>query len=384
MSRKIDTDMARAVMDEYDAMYGQDTPEPTAPETEPEPAKPDVIKLPDLEAPSEWPKALMFSEAYHVTAKDGYVTIPELGEVRDFPTPDFSPEDWPEAARPMIPAGLPPHWVHNLRTAYGIALALFTGDTSLVVGPTGCGKTSALYAACAVHGIPFWVTSIFPGMEDTVLLGCTGLRADEKTGANRTEYIPSQLVLSLMHGGLACLDEAFRASLMGVQSLLEDGHRLVLSDADGLSEAERVLEATPGKWWLFLTDNTTGTGDHTGNYVAEVQDASSLDRILNVIPADYNPMHVEAEIVAKAAPCVPKNTVNDIVQIAALVRQYFKSGGMLQTMSTRAILSVAKKYEVMGTLKPALHAAFVGKLDPDGVAKFGEVYAQVIGEEYDA
>jgi cobaltochelatase CobS len=261
---------------------------------------------------------------------------------------------------------------------YGIAVALLCGDTTLLTGPTGTGKTSSLVAFAAHSCIPVWVTSCYGRMEHTEFVGSSSLRADEATGANVTEYNPTQLINSIKYGGMSIIDEAFRSpTLMTIQSLLESKHSIVLAEADGLEEAERVLVAEPGRWWVMLTDNTCGTGDHTGSYNAEVQDLSTLDRITSTIYVDYNPASVECKIVGNAVPDMQADTIKNMVSVANLIRDAFKRGAVMQTMSMRALLSWAEKSHKTGSLDYGFTRAYYAKLDPESAAIANEVWFQV-------
>lgn len=368
MSASFDKDLAAMIEAEYNALKGTVSPEVL------ENSEPEVVAAPTIIPPAdphpEWPSHAMFSEVFGGLPRGK----------RDLPVPQFSPDDWPEQARAMIPS-LPSYWVHNLDVMYGIALAVLCGDTSLLVGPTGTGKTSSLMAFAAMCSIPAWVTSCYQRMEHTDFVGSASLRADPETGANITEYNPTQLVNSLWHGGICIIDEAMRSPcLMAIQSLLEDKHTLVLADADGLEEHERVLVGKPGRWWISLTDNTCGTGDHTGSYTAEVQDLSTLDRICTTIFVDYNPPKVEQAIIEGASPhCAPMS--HKMVSVAGEVRKAYVRGAVLQTMSMRALLSWAEKYTKTGDLGYSFTTAVGAKLDPESLGVVREVWAQVIGEE---
>lgn len=360
------TDLTEMLEAELRAIRGGEYTAPNA-----EPAKPEpVAKKHEVFPHTAWPGFAMFSVVFGM--------LPG-GKSVDIPVPQFKPTDWPEQARAMIPA-LPSHWVHNLDVMYDLALAVLQGDTTLLTGPTGTGKTSSIVAFAAECCIPVWITSAYRRMEHTDFIGSASLRADPKTGANITEYNPTQLVNSLWHGGIAVVDEAFRSPcLMTIQSLLEDKHTLVLADADGLAENERVLQAKPGLWWIMLTDNTTGTGDTTGAYNAEVQDLSTLDRITSTINVPYPSATIEAEIIRKAYPDVTSSVATGMVRVATEVRKAHQRAAMMQTMSMRALLSWASKYVIMRDVEQAFKQAFYAKLDTDSAAVCSELYRQVTG-----
>jgi MoxR-like ATPase len=370
---KIDKDLAAQLEAEYNTLMGNSVD--VEPEAEPEPEPEPSVSLPTLEPHAAWPAHAMFSDVF--AAEEWLKTE---GMV-DLPVPQFKPDDWPAEARAMIPA-LPSYWHHNKAVMYGIAQAVYNGDTTLLTGATGTGKTSALFAFAAECGIPVWLTSCYERMEHTDFVGSASLRADAETGANITEYNPTQLVNSLRYGGMSVVDEAFRSpTLMAIQPLLEDRHTLVLADADGLEEHERVLTGEDGKWWIMLTDNTTGTGDHTGNYNAVVQDLSTLDRITSTLAVPYNPRDVEIEIMLKAVPSLPRHMATNMVNVAHEVRSAFERGTVLQTMSMRALLSWARKWSTMHNLNAAFKQSFYSKLDPESRGVVAEIWQQVMATE---
>lgn len=370
MTASIDIELAAMIEAEYAALKGTESHQVLEDLVEVTLVAEAVAPPPMTPPHPEWPAHLMFSEVFGGLPRGK----------RDLPVPQFSAEDWPEVARPMIPS-LPTYWVHNLDVMYGIALAVLCGDTSLLVGPTGTGKTSSLTAFCAMCTIPAWITSCYQRMEHTDFVGSASLRADPATGANITEYNPTQLVNSLWHGGMCIIDEAMRSpTLMAIQSLLEDKHTLVLADADGLEEQDRVLVAKPGRWWISLTDNTCGTGDHTGSYNAEVQDLSTLDRITTTVFVDYNPPKVEQEIIEGASPASAPMS-HKMVCVAGEVRKAYVRGAVLQTMSMRALLSWADKYTKTGNLEYSFTKAYAAKLDPESLGVVKEVWMQVMAEE---
>jgi cobaltochelatase CobS len=366
---ELNPDLAAAIDAEYTAMFGEEQA-PAAPEPEPEP-----VKLPEQVAHSAWPDTWTFSEAF-----DAEDYIKDSGK-RDLLLPKYAPDFWPEAARAMIP-GLIPYYVHNLDMMYNLAVAIIGSDTTFARGHTGTGKTSGIYMFAAVMNMPVWITSCYEEMETTELVGSTGLVADPKTGANITQYNPSQLVHSLDLGGICLLDEADRCPcLMAIQPLLEDKNVLVLADADGLDESERVKVAPDGNWFIFLSGNSTGTGDDSGAYRSVVQDLSSLDRITMAFEWPYNPAPVERDILARAFPALPEHMAKDMVATANLIREAFIRGAMLQTASMRMLLSWARKWATTGDLKYGYIHAMHGKLDTESASISAEIWHQVMGEE---
>ena len=137
----------------------------------------------------------------------------------------------------------------------------------------------------------------------------------------------------------------------------------------------------PSTWRYILTDNTAGSGDTTGLFQAQVQDASTLDRITAAIEVTYLEPDQEAEILKSAYPAILEPLRKDMVKFAKLVRDSFKAGDIQNTMSVRGLLSWAEKIEVTGGIGDALRLSWYSKLSEDNQAKVWDMYSQVFGEK---
>ena len=97
--------------------------------------------------------------------------------------------------------------------------------------------------------------------------------------------------------------------------------------------ADRKLKA-PDQWWYVLTDNTQGSGDETGIFDAEVQDASTLDRIDTVIEVPYLGKPEERKVLMKKFPSLEEELVNRMIDVAKMVRTAFRKQTLMSTMET--------------------------------------------------
>ena len=75
--------------------------------------------------------------------------------IPDLPIPTFKRDDWHEEAQLHIP-DLDPCWVWNKPATEQFALAFIEGDTTLLHGLQGTGKTCLPMNWCALLNIPFW------------------------------------------------------------------------------------------------------------------------------------------------------------------------------------------------------------------------------------
>ena len=284
-------------------------------------------------------------------------TIPDL----EFKV--YKDSDWHEDARIHIP-DLNPNWVWNKPALERFALAMHEGDTTLLHGLQGTGKSCLAEQWCATLRIPFWRMSCNKETREQHFLGSPSLSYDEKGQAHIAQE-PTLLTDSLRYGGMFCEDEAFRhnAALV-LQSLRERTNRtVILPDAPGKTAAERLLKA-PKNWWYVLTDNTCGSGDETGVFDAEVQDASTLDRIDTVIEVKYLPKPQERTMLKRMCG-LNDDIINGMLDLAKMVRVAFEKQHIMCTMSVRGLESWANKIELTGNIGTGLMLSWYNKLGSD-------------------
>ncbi len=320
--------------------------------------------------PSRMENGVLFSEAFGWKPK----TIPDIY------VPQFKDEDWDEAARVMIPEP-DPDWIWNRELCEQLALAFVDGDTTLIWGLQGTGKSCAFMQYCATLRIPAWRMSCNRETREAHFLGNPNLEYDSD-GHMHIKQEPTLLTESLKYGGVFIEDEAFRhnAALV-LQSLREKTNRtLVLTNADGRSIEDRVLEAPEGRWWYGLTDNTAGSGDETGIFDAEVQDASSLDRIDTTIEAKYLGKPDERKLLQRKTD-LNDDIINGMLDVAKEIRKAFSKQTLMATMSARGLMAWAMKTEKLGHIGNALTYTFLNKLGSDDRKVVEDLFHQVFARK---
>ena len=208
-------------------------------------------------------------------------------------------------------------------------------------------------------------------------LGSPGVEYNDE-GQMHIKQEPTTLTDSIKHGGMFCEDEAFRhnAALV-LQSLREKNTRCVLlPDAPGRTADERKLTAPKGKWWYVMTDNTCGSGDETGVFDAEVQDASTLDRIGASIEVTYLGKVQERAILKKYCN-LNVDIINGMIDFAKLVRVAFEQQQMLATFSVRSLLAWSEKTALTQDIGAGLKMSWYDKLSKDDQATAKDMFHQV-------
>ena len=300
--------------------------------------------------------------------------------IPNIPIRVFLASDWEEEARLHIP-DVDPMWVWNKQATEEFALAMHEGDTTLLYGLQGTGKSCLAEQWCALLNIPFWRMSCNRETRESHFLGSPAIEYNDE-GQMCIKQEPTILTDSLKFGGLFCEDEAFRHnSALVLQSLREKSNRTVLlPDAPGKTSEERKLKAPKGRWWYVLTDNTTGSGDETGIFDAEVQDASTLDRIDSGIEVKYLGKPDERKILQKHSE-LSDEIINGMLDVARMVRSAFAKQTLMSTLSVRGLLSWANKTELMGSLGNGLRLSWYNKLTTDDKKVVEDIFHQVFGRK---
>lgn len=299
-------------------------------------------------------------------------TIPDLAFTK------FVDTDWHVDAQLHIPDE-DPNWVWNRPITEAFALAMHEDDTTLLHGLQGTGKSCLAEQWCAKLRIPYWRMSCNRETREAHFLGSPGIKYNDE-GQMVIEQEPTILTDSLRYGGLFCEDEAFRHnSALVLQSLREKSNRtVILPDAAGRTAEERKLKAPEGKWWYVLTDNTTGSGDETGIFDAEVQDASTLDRIDASIEVKYLTKSQERTMLKKHCD-LNEDIINAMINFANAVRRSFAKQEIMATLSVRGLLAWANKIELMGSIGKALQVSWSSKLSTDDQVVIADMFHQAFG-----
>lgn len=300
--------------------------------------------------------------------------------IPDIPVRVFKDTDWDEAARMYIPE-VDPNWVWNKKVLEQLALAILCGDTTLMWGLQGTGKSCAVEQWCAATRTPFWRMNCNRETREQHFLGAPNVEYDDE-GHISIRQEPTILTDSLKYGGIFCEDESFRHnSALVLQSLREKSNRtVVLPDAPGRSAAERKLKAPEGRWWYVLTDNTCGSGDESGIFDAEVQDASTTDRIDVAIEVPYLGKPEERKLLQNATK-LNDDIINGMLDLAKQVRIAFRKGHMMNTMSVRGLLAWAEKIELTKSIGFSLQMSFLNKLGVDDQKQVEDMFFQVFARK---
>lgn len=201
---------------------------------------------------------------------------------------------------------------------------------TLLIGPTGTGKTELILMACKKLGINCEVHDM-GSMQDplTDLIGCHRI----KDGSSTFDY--AKFVDDVQKPGVILLDELSRAPLMTNNILfpcLDSRRELPLAIAD--SEGPRSVKVHPD--CVFIATANIGS-EYSGT---QEIDAALLNRFLP-LKLDYIPANYEVELIM-ARSNILRYDAEAIVKFANKMRQKFKEGVINLPVSTRENIAMAE------------------------------------------
>ena len=236
--------------------------------------------------------------------------------------------------------------------------AVCNRDIPWVYGHTGSGKTTKIEQLAARLGFPFIRINYDAEISRTDLLGKTDIKAE--AGGTTSYFKPGILPQWVEKPCFILHDEIdfVRSEVSyALQRVLEDNGAIRLDEDGG-----RLLKVGP-LCFQFAAANTRGQGDELGMYPgAKVQTQAFLDRFKPFIEVDYLTKDVETDLLMRRVPGLAKATASMLVKFAGEMRAGFTQGEIMQTLSPRGLVYMARfiqKFSPLTSEKEAMDQAIV-------------------------
>lgn len=257
-----------------------------------------------------------------------------------------------------------------------ILVSLKDGEKILLVGPTGCGKSTLVEQLAARLNWPVVRVAASGGITESDLLGEWTVR-DGETVFNYG-FLPRAMKL----GAICLIDEidGIEPSVaFAIHQLMEDQGKLVL-----LQNGGEIIEPHES-FRLVTTANTLGNGDDSGLYTGtRVLNAAFLDRFAAVFRMSYMPPELEAEVIRARVPDCTKSLAKKLVKVASDVREARQNDQLYCTFSTRRLIEVARKHSQLGSLQAALEVAALSRLQDEDRRVVFEICQRHLGQEVES
>lgn len=293
-------------------------------------------------------------------------------------------EGFTDTGSPFVPKRID-GYVHRQGLLSDIIAWLKVGEDEglLLVGPTGCGKTTGVTQVFSGLHIPVQRMNAHRRLEFADFIGHYTVVDGDMV------FVEGPLTVAMRFGQPFILDEidmldpGVGASL---NTVVEEGY-VTIAENGG-----EVVTAAPG-FRFVATANTAGNGDRTGLYQATLrQNAAFLDRFW-VVEVDYPEKAQEAVILEKRASGLPSWIREKMIDVAAEIRGLFtgeQEGPQIELpMSTRSLVRWARlTLSFQGVAKvgknPLLHAAdraFLNRTEPETKEAVHGIIKRVMGDD---
>lgn len=227
---------------------------------------------------------------------------------------------------------------------------------TLITGPTGCGKTTAIKLACEKLGIPCSVYDM-GSMFDPIssLLGVHRLEG----GSSKFDY--AKFAEDIQKPGVILLDELSRAPIQSNNILFPclDDRRTLPVEIAGCKDIRSI---TVHPEVCFIATANIGV-EYTGTNVMD----RALQNRFFPIELTYPNSKEESKVLQKRCG-VSEKEANLIVKVASEIRNIYNKQELSISVSTRETLMIAQLVKDGWTLKDALSMVllplFEGTTDP--------------------
>ena len=243
--------------------------------------------------------------------------------------------------RPSGPAegipGIDPNHRFYAEELATIITAIRRRKNFILVGPTGCGKTTGLEQVAARLGRPFFRIPIDGEMRRRDIIGHLTQRASEN--GSYTQWKDGLLTRAFGMPSLIALDEFDRADPDLVYSAHEALERKSMRI---IEEDNRVIPMHPGAS-IGATANTKGGGDPLGLYSSKTTlSEASRNRFTYWIDVGYLAPADEADLIVSAFPRIHRGTAMQVANVAEELRRQLAREEIRTACSTRQVLDIAE------------------------------------------
>ncbi len=270
------------------------------------------------------------------------------------------------------------NYCFNKQVTMSILAGFVYNRKVLIQGYHGTGKSTHIEQVAARLNWPCFRVNLDGHITRIDLIGRDAiiLKDDKQVTEFRDGIIPWALKRPIA----LVFDEydSARPDVMFVlQRVLESKGKLTLLDTN------QVINPHPCSR-IFATANTVGLGDTTGLYYGvQPINQGQMDRWNIVATLNYLSLEEECAIIVAKVEQLKSDPelVKQMVTMADLTRQGFKSGDISIVMSPRTVITWAENYFIFNNLEESFKLTFLNKCDVSEYNIIAEYYQRCFNKE---
>lgn len=264
---------------------------------------------------------------------------------RDFDVPCW---EW-DGVHPHVPAK-DPNYIFRALELTRVVYSIVTNQRMYLHGHTGTGKTTLIEQVAAHLNYPFTRINFDSEITRTDLIGRDTLTTDTD-GRTVSKFIDGILPTVMSGPYIACFDELdfVRPDVAYVMQSALEGNQLRITE-----DGDRIVKPHP-MYRMFGTGNTVGQGDEHGMYSgARPQSIAFLDRFTVWLQVNYLEPSQRESLVTNHYPSLSEEERNTILQYSTEHLAAFTQGKVIQPLSPRGMLAIARATVILGSVKEAI------------------------------
>jgi len=246
-------------------------------------------------------------------------------------------------------------------------------DYVMMVGPTGCGKTSEAWRVAERAGVKLNYTKFHDEMMVSDLMGHPIITPEKMIGFSYgilprsmnpkmcgvTEYEESWLLVDE-------IDAAPPRVLFKLFGALEDHHSVYID------ETGELVTGTP-KFRIIATANTKGDGDESGRFIRQLFDEAFVDR-WTILECNYTP-HEKRLLIEKVG--MSESVALKMMEVVNLIRTAVNNEEIRMGISTRRLLDWGRKILTF-SIKEGTKMSLIHRLNKEDATTYNGILQRVM------
>ena len=284
--------------------------------------------------------------------------------------------EW-EGQHPDVPP-VDTNYIFRPELLVRLLYSLLTKQNAWIQGHTGSGKTTLVEQVCAVLGKPFIRVNLDSEISRFDLVGKDVLKTEyqEETKESMTvsEFLEGVLPRALRSPCVLCMDEIdfIRPDVAYVLQSITEGKGMRLNEDGG-----RWIHPHP-EFNICATANTVGQGDEFGMYQgARPQSMAFIDRFPVFIKVPYMKEGERADLIKRHYPALRQDVVSRINQYVSEHVHAFTKGEVIQPITPRGMLAIAKAITILSDEKMALEMTVLDKANQEDYATLQGISSRI-------